>query len=138
MILNKVVARFKDGTIIRGRTNDFNPQKKLFHIELENGEAVYTNAGELKTVKVDIESLKALFFVKDVKGNKDHEDSYKDEVAGGGKKTKVKFLDGEEVVGYSLSFSPNRQGFFMIPADKGSNNERIFIINSAISKVEFS
>ncbi len=33
MLLNQVVARFKDGTILKGKTNDFFQNKRLFHLE---------------------------------------------------------------------------------------------------------
>ena len=49
---------------------------------------------------------------------------------------RVTFSDDEIIVGYSTGYSPNRQGFFMISADKGGNNERIFVITSATKKVE--
>jgi hypothetical protein len=49
-----------------------------------------------------LEDLKAVFFVKDFKGNKDHKKTYRDEVAGGGRKIKVTFQDGEEIVGYTF------------------------------------
>jgi hypothetical protein len=40
------------------------------------------------------------------------------------------------VVGYTLAYSPDRQGFFMTPADLQGNNERIFVVKSATEKIE--
>jgi hypothetical protein len=127
MIVNKVVVRFKDGTLMKGRTNDFSPDRERFHLELLNNEVV----------NINIEKLKAVFFVKDLKGDKNRRDMYDDVIAGGGKKIKVQFFDGEVIIGYTLSYSPKRQGFFIVPADRKSNNERIFVINSATEKIEF-
>ena len=124
---NKVVARFKDGTLIKGHTEDFFPNKKAFHLELLNG----------KTVNIETEQLKALFFVKDFEGDKNRKDSYNDAVPGGGRKVQIKFKDGESVIGYSQGFSPYRPGFFVIPADTQSNNERFFVVKSATEKVTF-
>ena len=124
---NKVVAKFKDNTLAKGKTNDFFPNKTQFHLEDMNG----------NIVEISIEDLKAVFFVKDFKGNKDHEDNYNDEIAAGGRKMKVRFFDGETVVGYTLGYSPDRQGFYMTPADLHGNNERIFVVKSATEKVEF-
>ena len=124
---NKVIARFKDGTLIKGYTDDFFPNKKYFHLQLLNGE----------TVDIEIELLKALFFVKDFEGNKDHDESYTDAVPGGGRKVQITFKDGEEVIGYSQGFSPNRPGFFVIPANTQSNNKRFFVVVSATEKVKF-
>ena len=123
---NKIVVKFKDNTVAKGKTNDFFPNKTQFHLEEMNG----------KIVEISIEDLKAVFFVKDLKGNKNHEDNYNDEIAAGGRKIKVRFFDGETVVGYTLGYSPDRQGFYLSPADLQGNNERIFVVKSATEKIE--
>ena len=87
-------------------------------------------------VEISIEDLKAVFFVKDFKWNKNHINKYSVEIAAGGRKIEVRFFDGETVVGYTLAYSPDRQGFFMAPADLQGNNERIFVIKSATEKIE--
>ena len=87
-------------------------------------------------VEISIEDLKAIFFVKDFEGNKNHKDNYSDEIAAGGRKIKVVFFNCETVVGYTLAYSPDRQGFFMAPADLQGNNERIFVVKSASEKIE--
>ena len=135
MLLNKVVARFKDGTICKGNTNDFFQNKRLFHLELVGSDAGGTNVGTLQMTEIDTENLKAAFFVKKFKGNKYHEDLYNDNVPGGGRKIEVKFIDGEVIIGYSLNYSPDRNGFFVVPADLKGNNERIFISRSATEKI---
>jgi len=124
---NKVVVRFKDNTVAKGKTSDFSPNKSQFHLENLNGEIV----------GISIEDLKAVFFVKDFKGNKNYEDNYNDEIAAGGRKIRVRFFDGETVVGYTLGYSPDRQGFYLTPADLQGNNERLFVVKSATEKVEF-
>ena len=127
MIENKVVVQFKDSRISKGKTKDFFPNKSEFHLEERSGEII----------KVYVEDLKAIFFVKSYEGNKEHKDNYNDAVAGGGRKVIVKFIDGEIVIGYTLGYSPDRQGFFLNPADLKSNNERIFIVKSATEQVNF-
>ena len=91
--------------------------------------------GDVETIEV--ENLKALFFVKDYEGNKDHKRDYKDIIAGGGKKVEVSFNDGETIIGYVLGYSPERQGFIMTPADLSGNNERVFVVQTAIKEVKF-
>ena len=127
METNKVVVRFKDGSLKKGKTADFFPTKKNFHLKLLTGEIIV----------VDVDNLKAIFFVKDFTGNKDYDETYNEVIPGGGRKINVKFFDGEIIIGYTLGYSPERMGFFMIPADTGSNNSRIFVITSATEKVEF-
>ena len=90
-----------------------------------------------ETQQIEVEQLKAFFLVKDFEGNKNYDEDYKDEIAGTGRKIMVKFSDGESIIGYTLGYSPDRQGFFMTPADSNSNNQRIFVVKSASEKIEF-
>jgi len=137
MLLHKIVVRFKNGSLLKGKMLDFSPDKRFFHLELASGEVVTLDMEKLKIVEIDMEELKAAFFVKDFKGDTNHKDIYNDVIAGSGKKVKVEFLDGEEIIGYALSYSPERHGFFIVPADLKSNNERIFVIKSATNKITF-
>jgi len=121
------VARFKDNTLVKGTTSDFFPNKTQFHLT--------TLDGLIETI--DIERLKALFFVKDTEGNKDHKEDYQDDISGAGRKMTVTFTDGEMLIGYSLGYSADRHGFFLTPADLQSNNERIFVVKSATEEVKF-
>ena len=125
MELNKIVIHFKDGSILKGNTSDFFQNKKSFHINLLDG----------KIEEIDVERLKAIFFVKDLKGDNHYIYEYDGDVAGGGKKIAVDFSDGETIIGYVLGYSPQRQGFMLTPADSKGNNERIFIVNSATKSV---
>jgi hypothetical protein len=126
VITNKVVVRFKDKSILKGKTSNFFPNKASFHLELVNGDQT----------EIHIEELKALFFVKSYEGDKQHEKNYSDRVAGGGRKIKVKFSDGETIVGYTTGYSPDRAGFYMVPADLKGNNDRIFVVVSATESIE--
>ena len=89
---NKIVAKYKNKSMRKGTTRDFFPNKSIFHLEDMNGEIF----------EISIEDLKAIFFVKDFEGEKSHQKKYVDNIAGGGKKVKVRFFDGETVVGYTL------------------------------------
>jgi hypothetical protein len=57
------------------------------------------------------------------------------EASGQGRKIKVKFLDGEEMAGFTMGYSAEKPGFFLIPADPKSNNSRVYVINSAVAGV---
>lgn len=127
MALNKVVLKLRDGTIQKGQTNDFFPNKKKFHIEDLEG----------NIIEVSTDQLKAIFFVKDFLGDKNYEECYDDIIIGGGRKIEVLFPDGETVIGYTQGYSEQRIGFFITPADKDCNNERIFVVNASTKKVSF-
>jgi hypothetical protein len=124
---NKVVMQLKNGTVRKGITNDFLPNKQRFHFTGMDG----------STEPVDIDTLKALFFVKDIEGNKDYKETYNDIIQGGGRKIRVEFADGEVIIGYVLGYSPDRPGFIMAPADANGNNSRIFVVTSATRNVAF-
>lgn len=127
MQTNKVIIRFKDGTLIKGNTRDFSPNKTRFHINRLDG----------KIEEINLDDLKAVFFVKDFEGNKDYREKYEDNVPGAGRKILIEFTDAESIVGYALGYSPDRMGFFITPADLASNNERIFVVKSATKDVKF-
>jgi len=127
MLQNQVVIKYKNGTLSKGKTSDFFPNKNEFHLEVFSGEIN----------KILVEDLKAIFFVKSFDGNKNHKDNYNDEIAAGGRKVKVSFVDGETVIGYTLGYSPDRPGFYLTPADLKNNNERIFIVKSATKNINF-
>jgi small nuclear ribonucleoprotein (snRNP)-like protein len=124
---SKVVVRLKDGTVVKGKTNDFFPNKPQFHLT--------TVEGFIDEYHLD--ELKALFFVKDYDGDSSYSYSYSDVITGGGRKVKVSFVDGEEMVGYTQGYSQNRPGFFITPADLGGNNEKVFVMVSATTEVQF-
>jgi hypothetical protein len=48
----------------------------------------------------------------------------------------VRFKDGELLCGYSLTYSVDREGFFMFPADPKSNNIRIYVLVGATTEVK--
>jgi hypothetical protein len=92
--------------------------------------------GEMQ--EVSISELKALFFVKEHEGRpkyKERKGFFIDEARA--KKVMVEFFDGEVIFGYTISFSEEGLGFFMIPGDPDSNNEKIFVVRSSTKRVKF-
>ena len=133
MIQNKIVVRYQDGDIHKGVTNDFFPNKELFHLIPINAEP------GTQPIKVSIQDLKAVFFVKTFEGNPAYNDK-KEFIAGKtavGRKIKVIFKDGEVLVGTTHGYQPGRPGFFIVPADPQSNIERCFVISAATKEVLF-
>jgi hypothetical protein len=123
---NRVIARFLDGTLVRGTTFDFAPTKTSFHVD--DGH---------ETREIDIADLKALFFVRDFEGDA----SYNEKKGfftphAHGKKVMVEFLDGEVIFGYTMTYTSRGFGFFVFPGDPGSNNEKVFIVHGATRRVK--
>ena len=127
MSSSRVVARFRDGRLVKGITSNFQPLRDGFH--------VHTAGGEIAAI--DRAELKALFFVRDLDGDPTRRDStrFSPERPAPGRKIRVEFPDGEVIVGTTQGYQPNRPGFFVIPADASSNNERCFVVTAATSRV---
>ncbi len=133
MVQNKIVAHYDDGRLFKGVTNDFFPNKNAFHLVLMN------NPPSSKPSELIVEGMKGLFFVKDYFGNPDYHEKKEFDASKPivGRKIKVHFKDGELMVGTTIGYQKDRQGFFVIPADPYSNNERCFVVTSATSDVSF-
>jgi hypothetical protein len=128
---NKVVARFRDGRVIKGATTDFIPTRDNFHVQQEGGGQV---------VLVKHADLKAIFFVRDYAGNPAHrnKNEYDTSKPVIGRKIRVVFKDGEVIVGTTQGYQPGRPGFFVVPADPEANAERVYVLTSATRDVEMS
>lgn len=133
MIQNKIVVRYQDGRIIKGHTGDFLPTKPSFHVTLIDA------SRDARPVDVQIAEVKAIFFVKDFVGNRDR--TKKQEFVAGkpvvGRKIRVVFHDGETLVGTTQGYDVTRPGFFVLPADTESNNDRCFVVARATKQVSF-
>lgn len=125
---NTVVVHFPSGTLIKGVTYNFFPNKEKFHV---------TDKDSGDVLEVPIGELKAVFFVKSFEGDAAYQERTDVERAGFGKRIQVEFKDGETLLGYSHGFTPGRSGFFVFPADPQSNNDRIFVITAATKAVRF-
>lgn len=135
-VQNLVVARYRDGKMVKGITYDFGPQKKLFHLITKGA------GGEQVSTEILLSQLKAVFFVKSLEGRKGPpsvkgllEEEEKVET-GGARKFKITFFDGETLLGATHGYNPEREGFFIAPLEKDSNNLRIFVILGAVRQVE--
>ncbi len=123
---NKVVARFRDGRVVKGTTTNFSPAKSLFHLQ----------TAQHNVIEVKFEELKAVFFVRQLDGNPTyHEVKGFSEARMYGQKIACRLVDGEVLTGFTQGYDPKRVGFFLIPSDPKSNNERVFVLNAAVLQV---
>ena len=126
----KVVARYADGRVLKGTTLNFSPTRPTF---LLHAEGASVNS---EPVTVRTSDLKAIFFVRDLAGNAEYNDVKEFVGRPAGRKVVVTFKDGERLVGASLTYDAAREGFFLFPADPRSNNERIYVVMSAVVTVD--
>jgi hypothetical protein len=131
--VNKIVARFADGRVVKGTTADFFPTKDVFHLREANGQPGTTQ------VEISTKDLKAIFFVKAFEGDKTHvqRNEFDPSRPSTGRRLKVVFQDGEVLVGTTTGYQPGRAGFFLVPADADSNIERCYIVAAATRDVSF-
>jgi hypothetical protein len=127
---NLVVARYLDGTILKGTSLDVDPSKPAFHVRPPDG----------ITAEVKMKDLKALFFVRSLEGDMARHEAHTldpaDPRARGSTAVSLQFPDGEVMVGLTNRFPPNRPFFFVVPVDPESNNIRVLVNRSAVKKIE--
>ncbi len=51
-------------------------------------------------------------------------------------KVAARFKDGEIICGYTDHYTPELQGFFLLPASSNSNNRRAYVFTHATDKVK--
>ena len=126
---NKIVVHMKAGAIHKGVTHDFDPVKETFHLLPAEGGGI--------PIRVVLEEMKALFYVKDYIGNRDFvARGLFDEAHREKRKAIVHFQDDEEIWGYlGEDASEENAGFLFYPADTRDNNISIFVVRSALKEL---
>jgi len=128
---NKVVVALLDGQRLKGYVSNFSAIRDYFRLFPAE------NSPHEAGTDVQFKALKAIFFVKDFEGHRDHHDAYNLNAPGHGRKVEVTFHDGEKIAGTTEAYNPQKPGFFLFPADPQSNNTRVFVVNSNVQKVSF-
>jgi hypothetical protein len=125
----KVIARFNDGRMVCGYTNDFHPSKTQLHLSPNprSGESTY----------IPLSQLKALFFVRDFAGDPTLVETKVFSEPQQGRRMEVTFRDNEIMVGSTLSYRGAGNGFFLQPADPRSNNLRVFVTPAGMQQMRF-
>ncbi len=127
----KIVARYTDGQLLKGYTPDFHGSKSQFSVWPARDAAPH------EQVVVPLARLKAVFFVREFGGDPDYIEQKVFEAAGHGRRIEVTQLDGEVLVGTTLNYGAGGTGFFIVPADPRANNERVFVVASAVRQIRF-
>jgi hypothetical protein len=130
-VWQKVVVRYADGQLLKGFTQDFHGSKSQFSLWPT------VNAAADQRVVVPLARLKAVFFVREFGGNPDHVESKVFEASAHGRRIEVTLLDDEVLVGTTLNYRSDSAGFFVFPADPRANNQRVFVVASAVRQVRF-
>lgn len=112
----RVVLRFRDGRTERVALDPIDATREMLTVRRDDGQSA----------EVPFSDLKAVFFPRGA-GEEPLEPA-------SGMQISIEFNDGEVIRGQA-QYNPERNGFFLFPADR-SKNDRIFIVNSAIVSIE--
>jgi hypothetical protein len=97
---------------------------------------VVTTEGSVESV--DLDDVKAIFFVRDLMGDPSY--TPKREFHEGsplaGKAVTVRFPDGEMLRGRVINLAEKERGFFLFPADPLENNRKVFVVRRHDTLVE--
>ena len=126
---NKVVVALLDGQRLKGYVSNFSAVRDFFRLFPAE------NSPHEAGTDLQFKTLKAIFFVKDFEGHREHHDAYDVKAATHGRKIEVTFQDGEKIAGTTEAYNPQKLGFFLFPADPESNNARVFVVRSNVQKV---
>jgi hypothetical protein len=121
-----VAARFLDGRVIKGWTENLRPDASF---------SLYEKGSTLPT-RMSVTELKAVFYIKTLEGDPDYEDT-KEFIgrAGVGRKIWLVFTDGEKLAGWSSSYREGKEGFYVYPTDPDSNIDTAYVFSSALREV---
>jgi len=133
MLKKKAVVKYQNGEVIKGWVEELRPDRESFIL------FPLIEYSEEERMEIDFNSLKAVFFVKDFIGDKDHKKvrtfNVDLKITPSQRKLIVNFKDGEHLYGTSHSYGRYKVGFFMYPIDPKDNSERIFVVHSAVESV---
>ena len=133
MLKKKAVVKYQNREIIKGWIEDFHPDRDSFIL------FPLIEYSEEERMEIKFSSLKAVFFVKDFKGDKDYKKvrtfNVDLKITPSQRKLIVNFVDGERLYGTSHNYGRYKVGFFMYPVDPQDNSERIFVVHSAVESV---
>jgi hypothetical protein len=127
---HEVVGKYRDGRLVQGYTSDFSPLKSYLHV---------SPAPSAKQAQwVSMNELDAIFFLQDP-APADGADAVMARESGTpyGRKVALVLPSGEELVGSTLNYRRDRNGFFIHPSDSDFGVARVFVTQSGIRSVRF-
>ena len=115
-------------------TKDFSP----------GGDVIEAVNADGDPVRVEIDDLKAVFFLKDprMRGAELHVGEREEDLPAsaasraGSAVARAEFFDGEIVRGRAQHYSLANKGFYLYPMSLDSNNERIFVVAKALLAID--
>ena len=128
----KVVVHFRDGRLVKGFAS--HPAGSVSSLDVSPLDQPD------QPITVHLESVKAIFFVKEFAGDASYSESKAFASDEPNRPGRVAFHmeDGEVLVGIVEDYQPDSAGFFMTPVDSRSNNARCFVGAAAITRASMA
>jgi hypothetical protein len=131
----KLVAHLRDGEIVKGYSRDFAAGRDHFHL-------VSTAAPVASSRRIAVDELKALFFVRTwgrPPGMTPRRYGFEDRPPRDepGRRAMVRFRDGERMLGHFIPVDGGAEAFFLLPANPGDNNVKVFATRSSVELIAF-
>lgn len=128
----KIVVHVRGGAVHKGVTHDFSPRQASFHVLPAEGGGV--------PLRVRLDEMKAMFWVKDYLGNRDFvaRKDFDPAAPSPGRRAVLTFADGETMLGSVTEDDAESPGFFFVPADGRDNNIKIFVIRTSIKELRWA
>lgn len=128
----RVVVHFRDGRLLKGfASQPAGTVSSLDVVPIDQRDHPMT---------VRLESVKAIFFVKDFAGDAGYSESkaFTSEEPYRPGRVAFHMEDGEVLVGVVDNYQPDAAGFFLTPVDPRSNNIRCFVGAAAITRASMA
>jgi len=128
----KIVVNMRGGAVHKGVTHDFSPKQDAFHVLPAEGGGV--------PLRVNMDDMKAMFWVKDYLGNRDFvaRRDFDSGRAAAGRRAILTFADGETIWGTVTEDDPSGPGFFFVPSDERDNNMKIFVVRNSLKELRWA
>jgi len=128
----KIVVNMRGGAVHKGVTHDFSPKQDAFHVLPAEGGGV--------PIRVSMNDMKAMFWVKDYLGNRDFvaRRDFDPGRAAEGRRAILTFADGETIWGTVTEDDPLGPGFFFVPSDERDNNMKIFVVRNSLKELRWA
>jgi len=138
---SKVIARLRDGNLVRGFLDRPGGEDPTTFLERVAGtypaEVTIRVAESDETLTIPLDSLKALFFVRSFEGHKEHREVkfFDKNPPIKGLWVRVQFFDKESLEGIiqnGIEFLVN-PGFLLKPPDPAGNNTSLYVVKSSLA-----
>lgn len=117
-VWHAVIARCRDGRLISGFTDDFNPSRPSLHVSPRRSSS--------DRQRLELSELDAVFFLREA-GDPSAADRVREQSTPYGRKVSLVLPSGEQLTGSTLNYNRLSSGVFVYPLDSDFGVVRVFV-----------